>query len=198
MTTAPVLTVRGLRVPWVTRWTSEVRNDGGTMTPTGVAYRDETPGERVLDVLWLRHNDSPGEGEPQWKTVHTYRQRDAMLGPCCQVCGRVIEGKVTWLMPLSMLAFETHKGRIKTSTPPTCEDCIEIAQSSCPHLGDKGSVVLDVRHYRHWGVFGDAFLPSTAGKALHTMIDVPFGDDRLKYVMAKQLVVEIFDWRKRR
>lgn len=185
---------RGLQVPWVTRWTSEVRDAPFRVIPgEGIRYADETPEDRQLGVLWLRQGVSPGLGEPQWKQVHTYRQRDAMTGPCCQVCGRLIEGRVTWLTPAWALKLETQRGRIKTSTPPTCEDCIETARRLCPHLHTHESVVLDVRGYRQWAAFGDIAVPGAHGQG-----EIPLLDDRIKYVLGRQMVVEIYDFRKRR
>lgn len=195
MEIAEIITHRDLRVPWVARWTSEVRGYGYLATPTGVRYRDETPDDRDLGVLWQREGDSRGLGEPQWAQMHTGRQHMAMVGPCCQVCGRVIEGKLTWLLPI--WESKPRRGRLNTTTPPTCETCIPVARSLCPHLNAKGAVAFDVSGYRPWGVFGEVY--TGVGQHGKVLGDVQFAQpDRLPWVLAKQLIVEIYDFRKRR
>lgn len=193
------LTYKGVQVPWVTRWSSEVREDGYELDiKEGVFYKDEREEDRVLGVLWMRQNNSPGEGIPEFAQVQTYRQRDSMLGPCCQVCGRIIEGKLTWLMPTWMFRAETRgKNRFRTATPPTCETCIPVARELCPHLNSNDNLVLDVRGYRHWGVFGDLTLPHR-GQVLRQQSEIPFLDENIRFVLGRQLVTEIFSYTKRK
>jgi hypothetical protein len=186
----PVIMHRGFQVPWVIRWTSERRQEGYRGTPVGVVYPHETPEDRVLDgYLWQREGDSRGVGEPEWTEVHSHRQLECMIGPRCQVCGRLIEGKVTWLHPIWSLRAETKKGRITTATPPTCRDCIPVAQSMCPHLQARGSTALEVTGYRPHAIFGEVW----DGRQ-RFLGELPL--ERGLWVLGKQLVVEIYDFRK--
>lgn len=189
-----VYTSRGLQVPWVTRWTSERRSEPYRFTPLGLEYPEPRDDDIWNSVLWQREGFSRGEGEPEWKEMHTGRQRQCMTGPCCQVCGRIIEGKVTWLLPVWEAKTFTRKGRITTTTPPTCAGCIEVARAACPHLSaNDGGVAYDVRGYRPVAVFGEVVMHEQ-----RHLGEVQLGTVQSRFVLGKQLIVEIYDWRKRR
>jgi hypothetical protein len=77
-------------VPYAAAWSAEtaavrsliVRPHGG-----GLAYRDETPADRDRHgVLWERLRHAPGVGKPDFRALHSVRQRHALLHKLCQVC----------------------------------------------------------------------------------------------------------------
>lgn len=189
-------TYRGVPVPWVVEWTGEVRNDPIQSRPVSggveVRYPDERPSDRVLGVLWLR-TETDRTGDPQFAKLNVVRQRDAILFELCQVCGQPARG--SWLIPPSE---KVKSGPIRTATPPTCEVCVPIARRLCPQLQASQGVLLQVRHYRPWGVWGD-IVELRGSRMSHGQTEVPLLDQRSqRNMLGRQLVAEIFDYRKAR
>jgi hypothetical protein len=98
---------RGLPVPYAVAWSAEVSTVGDALMVrrdgSGLAYRDETPQDRDRNgVLWARIGHAPGTGRPDYRSMHSQRQRHAMLHKLCQVCGgpadRTFQG---WLFLLA-------------------------------------------------------------------------------------------------
>ena len=150
----------GRTVPWVTRWSGEVRDDALQRTRDAqgrysLTYEDETPEDRVDGVLWMRSGNDRGAGEPQWAQVHSERQSICMLDPRCQVCGEQIEGVIPWLLPRSAADGKSAAGLITTMTPPTCAACLPIAMTQCPHLSTHRVDLYEVRSHRPWAYFAD-------------------------------------------
>lgn len=203
---------RGLIVPWVTRWTSERRDlpmqphlDSGTGKVV-LDYIEPEPGDRVDGVLWMREGGSRGEGDPEWSQVSTARQRACMLDPRCQVCGTIIEGtEIPWLLPASAMDRKTRTG-LTTMTPPICETCIPIAMASCPQLGRTKVTALTVHAYRPWAYFGDYVAirdvtgegPKRFGRQFHGQGEIPWDSPDLSSIMARQVIVELYAYRRRR
>ncbi|MDT0445291.1 hypothetical protein [Streptomyces johnsoniae] len=168
-----------------------VRGDHG-----GLAYRDETPDDRDgQGVLWARIGRAPGKGRPDFRALHSGRQRHAMLNKLCQVCGgqasRTAKG---WLFLLQRSAEMTEspdwpEGMLCTK-PPVCRPCAALAVRHCPHLTDP--VTIRSRKPRTWGVFGGFFSPTPAGQlASHPDGCLPYGHPRAPWFLASQLIVEL-------
>ncbi|WP_049575975.1 hypothetical protein [Streptomyces sp. SBT349] len=170
-----------------------IRPDG-----TGLAYREETPRDRDRHgVLWARLIEAPGEGRPNYRALHSYRQRHVMFHRLCQVCGgpasRTAEG---WLFlvqpppPAERLA-NWSEGALSTK-PPVCEPCATLALRYCPHLKDP--VFVRSRKPRVWGAFGGFFTPADGGRRLVPAPDdgyLPYGHPSANWFLASQLVIEL-------
>lgn len=164
---------RGLPVPWVARWSAEVRasyavdrlsievDDGGSVR---IGYADEVMADRdAYGGLWLREGLAPGQGEPQFGQVHTARHRSCMVTPRCQVCAaRLDPDRVTFLLPPneSRGVAAMDPGSWFTVTPPTCDGCRDAAHLYCPHLRGHRLALVTVRKAGLWGVFGDVVTAS--------------------------------------
>lgn len=153
---------QGRPVPWVTKWTGETAEDpftfayddgGGLFVtyPTGGDNRDEH------GYLWRREG-AVRKGEPQYRQVNAYRQKQCMRVPRCQVCGtKLPPGPIRWLLAKDSLAV-SPEGEATTQSPPTCDGCVPLARQLCPHLGKSGSDLLLVKAWRVWGVMGEAIM----------------------------------------
>jgi hypothetical protein len=189
---------RALPVPHAVAWSAEtvtarmltVRCDG-----TGLCYRDEKPEDRDQQgVLWARVRQAPGEGRPDYRVMHSARQRRAMRALLCQVCGgpasRTSHGWL-FLIPGSTGA-DSVEGCLCTK-PPVCEPCAQLAVRHCPHLTDP--VALRSRRPRVWGVLGDQYAPAGQnGGIAHIPTDgyLPYGHaTAARWFLASQLVLEL-------
>lgn len=162
-----------------------------------VDYHDTEPRDRIDDVLWMREGESRGEGEPEWAQVSTHRQRACMLDPRCQVCGVKIEStEVPWLLPASAMDRKSRFG-VTTMTPPICETCIPIAMSSCPQLSRTKVTALTVTAYRPWAYFAD-YVTIRNGRPFHGQGEIGWNTEDLGNIMARQVIVELYAFRKRR
>lgn len=148
---------KGRPVPWVTRWTGEIsptRYDIARDAEGNFTYID---GQNLKDnqgVLWQREGIGR-QGDPDWASVSTYRQRASIGKRLCQVCGtKIPPGSIQWLMPLNEGYIEHGDGGMLTWNPPTCTDCIPLALELCPHLKRNGYQILKVLDYEVWGVMG--------------------------------------------
>jgi hypothetical protein len=198
------ITFKGRPVPWVTRWSSEVVAHGArtrlmpSHTPEGIHLRfiNEQPDDRIDGVLWLPENDSRGLGTPMWKEVHSHRQRRCQVEGRCQVCGVAIASRsMTWILPHGL---STRQGSsLITDVAPVCENCVPIATTYCPHLIRQPSRMITVYNYRPWGLFGDIIDPEPHTGVRHYQGDRPFGA-YLGNVMARQMIVELYDYRTRK
>lgn len=190
----------GLPKPWITPYADE-RHEGAfaydrikqrIFFPPSTGVEED----RTLDVLWQPAPDRP-TGQIFWREMHTVRQRQAMLERLCQVCGKPIETASTpWLIPdIEVQVRRIRPGRpFMTNTPPTCKDCISVASGLCPVLSAHPGTEYEVAHFRLWGVFGDYV--GHDGR-LHQS-DLQFGHSLMSRMMARHLLVEIFDFRKAR
>lgn len=200
----------GRPVPWVTRWTNEVANDRYSLAlerDRTITYADRNNNHDAHGILWQREGISRG-GEPDWRTVSTYRQRASMQRRLCQVCGdKIPPGPIRWLMPIDD-GYQTYEGvdgveGMLTWNPPTCDGCVDLALSLCPHLKAHGYQILKVLDYEYWGVSGLTMI-EMEGIVRPVQAIVPFeGDEDLapfdadelrdlqKRVMAQQGVAKL-------
>ncbi|MGK5533712.1 hypothetical protein [Streptomyces sp. URMC 129] len=191
-----------LPVPFAAAWSEEkptvrrsltVRPDG-----TGLAYVDETPADRdAHGVLWARLRNAPGEGRPDFRKLHSQRQRHAMLRKLCQVCGgpasRTGQG---WLFLLQRhgsadeQSADWPEGAL-SAKPPICRSCAALAVRHCPHLTEP--LVIRSRKPRVWGVFGGFIGPSPDGRLISSPTDdcLPYGDPASPWFLASQLLIEL-------
>ncbi|RKN43874.1 hypothetical protein D7294_09265 [Streptomyces hoynatensis] len=192
---------KGLPVPFVAKWSGEEVTVGGALTVRpdggGLAYRDAAAGDRDRHgVLWARVVRAPGVGRPDFRVMHPVRQRGAMLGLLCQVCGGPADrsGK-GWLFVLGRpeVVGEGVSGwpeGLLCTKPPVCVPCARRAVRLCPHLGEP--VFVRVRKPRVWGVFGGFFLPRPGGGLVAGEDDyVPYGHRQAGWFLANQLVLEL-------
>jgi hypothetical protein len=201
------ITHRGVRVPWITRWTSEVVDRRkiclATHNDIGGGYRialiGETPDDRIDDVLWLPEGDGQGVGTPMWKDVHSHRQRRCMVEGLCQVCGEQIELPLLFLIPYPEL-MQKEGGKIITDVAPLCRTCLPIARQLCPAITkhEHEQQLLEVRGWRTHALFGDIIERGPTGTRLQQG-EVPVGNaDALRKIMARTAILELWDSRRSR
>jgi hypothetical protein len=131
---API--VDGKPVPWVTMWSAEHDFEARVRaTPVGGQLRAEPPGYiHERGYLWV---DTPTRrlGRPLWGDVHRVRQAACMdtWRPRCQVCGLRLKARpVDWLVPT---AEGPRDDIVNTLSPPVCSNCVQLATTHCPVLG---------------------------------------------------------------
>ncbi|MFC4122870.1 hypothetical protein [Nonomuraea zeae] len=191
---------RGLPVPWVVRWGSDLADPGPGIGWHGgrLSYRDEVPGDRRFGVLWYR--DLTGlRGPPQFAAIHTRRHLAAMTGRRCQVCGGTAvgaDGRIRWLIPRDEWdRLARPAGPAWTATPPCCRACRPIALRHCPHLRSVGAVAASVARARPAAVYGDLYEPGRLAPCrVNLLVPLPAGGD-LPRLLGKMLVVELDDAR---
>jgi hypothetical protein len=194
-----VATWRGMRVPWITRWTEERLSEPYWFDPARrrLTYGDELPGERdSYGLLWQREGIMRG-GEPEFSQVSTVRQRASMRHRRCQVCGLRIEGVIPWLLTDSIgVRMPDYEG-LTTSSGPTCSTCVEVARELCPHVR-LASSIAHVRAYRVVGASGEAaWIDSQGTMQRERFVNVDYERHRevLGRILAKQLSVEFTEYR---
>lgn len=155
-----------VRIPWVAAWSGAVPSKEESAVQvsrnpqTGELWvfqgGPDSPQEREANgILWAREGLAR-TGEPlDFDSI--YRQRAAMRRKMCRICGRVISQPVIhWLLAEGQLEFDNN-GDALTVTPPTCDDCMDIASDLYPQLKD-ACMTVKVLSYELWGVWGDAAL----------------------------------------
>jgi hypothetical protein len=191
---------KGRPVPWVTRWSNEVIREPYTLEMTREAalsliYKDGKSEDRAYGALWQREGLMRG-GDPLWKSVSTYRQRRAMTRCLCQVCGEKIDERpIRFLMPMDGIEMLDENTAL-TIQAPTCESCIPLALSVCPHLKKFGYQILKVIDYEPWGVYGEVVWLGNDMKPQRMQTYVGFDMHNppkfsLSQVLAKQLVIKL-------
>ncbi|WP_237404759.1 hypothetical protein [Actinacidiphila reveromycinica] len=161
----------------------------------GIRYADERSFDRDANgVLWSRAPSQPGRGTPQFGSVHSLRQRIAMAGLRCQICGgpadRTPDG-VLWLIdarPGEILPDEED-----TAHPPVCRPCAHRSTRVCPHLRGNHTA-LRVRTFFPSGVNGVLHVPAPNGPTIADSGPIAFGDARLPWVRAHQLIMRLADF----
>ncbi|WUH92254.1 hypothetical protein OG900_20495 [Streptomyces sp. NBC_00433] len=187
-------------VPYITRWSGET-NSPMPMTyrrrGTGIAYTDERSFDRdEHGVLWARTPSQPGRGRPQYGSVHLLRQRLAMSGLRCQICGgpadRSADG-VLWLLDADPDDPTLWNGQERTAHPPVCMPCAVRSTSACPHLR-RSFTVLRVRAFSPYGVHGALYRPTTGPPRAVNAVSLPFGDPRMPWMRAGQLITRLTEF----
>jgi hypothetical protein len=194
-----------LPVPYAVAWSGETPAADGALTVrpdgSGLAYRDETRQDRDRNgILWARIIHAPGTGRPDYRAMHSYRQRHAMRHLLCQVCGgpadRTPQG---WLFLFA--DTDTHpadttartadwpEGSV-TTKPPVCLRCADLAVRHCAHLSTP--LFVRSRKPRAWGVFGGFFLPTANGTLIPSDdAYLPYGAPPARWFLASQAAVEL-------
>jgi hypothetical protein len=160
-----------------------------------LSYEDERPEDRIDGVLWMRENSSPGFGDPLWREIHSHRQRQCQVEGRCQVCGELMD-PLLWLIPTLLLT--RSKDSLITEVAPTCVDCVEKALLLCPALHRSNTILCEVFNYRPHSVFGDTVYASRGGGMRHLQGDVELHGAGIHHVMARQMIVELWNYRRRR
>ena len=129
------------KVPFITAWSGETFVSPRLVWRDGrVAYANERKHDRdAFGVLWRRSASRPGSGKPEYGRVHNGRQRRAMGGLLCQVCGRSTRPEATGDGVLFLLSREEYEwdpwpAPVTTTHPPVCVRCAVVSVSACPHL----------------------------------------------------------------
>lgn len=148
-------------VPYAARWSAESAGGSGRLIirPDGIRYRDETAADRDRNgVLWARVGHAPGEGRPDYRSMHPRRQREAMTKRLCQVCGGPADRNAKGFLFLLPRTDADDVDGSYTTKPPICLPCAGVALRHCPHLAEP--LFVRSRKPRVWGVFGDLFTPA--------------------------------------
>ncbi len=187
------------RIPYVTNWEGESLKRP-SLTVLGrrggkgrLGYRRERPGDRDANgTLWLRTRSRPGVGKPQLGNFHPVRQRRAIGGLLCSVCGKPTAPEATddgHLYVMSAKDYACSPGApFETSEPPVHAACGWTAAQVCPHL--RGNyVALRGKSPTVWGVCGQVVVPDYDGTLRdHGALTIPHDDWRMRWVIAASLV----------
>ncbi|MFF2525491.1 hypothetical protein [Streptomyces liangshanensis] len=182
-------------VPYITAWSGEQAPRMPVITKgRGIGYADERPYDRDSEgVLWTRTPSLPGKGRPEYGRVHTLRQRRAMGELLCQVCARPADRTadgVLWLSGEDAREAASWSGDLVTAHPPLCVPCAMRSVASCPHLR-KRFVMLRVSAYSPAGVRGALYRPGHPAPVAVDATGVAFGDPRIHWVRAGQLLMRL-------
>ncbi|GAA2135152.1 hypothetical protein [Streptomyces synnematoformans] len=185
-----------LRLATAKRFEAGEKNRGHRRGPSVPVRAERTLDRDRHGVLWARLAEAPGVGRPDFRSLHSHRQRRAMLGMLCQVCGapagRTARG---WLFLLQLPGPgepPAHwPGGGLSAKPPVCVPCARLALRHCPRLTDP--LAVRVRKPRVWGVFGGLITPDAGGTLVQSPTDehLPYGHPATRWFLASQLVVEL-------
>jgi hypothetical protein len=155
---------KGHPVPWAAKWSEESipASLGVLQLPNGtpyVGYPDRNEDRDEHGYLWRREGIVRA-GTPQFAQLNAYRQRAAMRLPRCQVCGvKLAKGApIRWLLPPNGVIHSGDDPAALTHSPPTCDGCVPLARRLCPHLSAHGSMLVEVRDFKLWGLIGECFV----------------------------------------
>jgi hypothetical protein len=190
------------RVPYIALWSSEAVEQPIVATRRGrLAYVDERPYDRDgSGILWRRVPSTPGKGRPQYGKVHFLRQRLAMDGLLCQVCGRSARADAADDDGVLRLLGEdpddpaSWPEEMVTGHPPVCLPCAWQSVRACPHLRERYAAVR-VRRFALSGVHGVLYAPAFPRPVALDVGGLDFGDDRMPWMQAAQLMVRLDDFR---
>jgi hypothetical protein len=182
------------RVPFIASWSSETAAQPEvTMRRGRLAYLNERPYDRDSNgILWRRVPSTPGKGKPQYGKVHFLRQRQAMDGLLCQVCGRSAASDdsgdgLLWLLGEDPDDRSTWPAEVVTGHPPVCLRCAWRSVRVCPHLRKRYAAVR-VHRFALSGVHGVLYRPGFPRPVPHDVGGVDFGDDRMPWMQTAQLM----------
>lgn len=198
----PIGTLRlSERVPFIASWSSETEaaQPAVTMRRGRLAYVNERPYDRDSNgILWRRVPSTPGKGKPEYGKVHFLRQRQAMDGLLCQVCGQPARQDATsdgllWLLGEDPDDPSTWPTEVVTGHPPVCLSCAWLSVQACPHLRRQYAAVR-VRRFSLTGVHGVLYRPSFPQPVEYDVGGLDFGDARMAWVQAAQLMMRLDDF----
>jgi hypothetical protein len=185
-----------MTVPYITRWSAE--RDLNMPVVQGrrrIAYADERPSDRDdHDVLWTRVSSLPGQGRPEWGSVHARRQRKAMTRLLCQVCGQRPDRNgdgILWLVGEDPARPDTWPDELLTAHPPVCIGCAAKSVRLCTHLR-RQYAALRVSAFELVGVRGALYIPGISRPV--TVTGVAFDDPRVRWIRAGQLLAHLRDF----
>ena len=185
--------------PYITQWSEEHEPPSQLITRPGrgIAYLDENRTDRDKHgVLWFRTLSRRGQGQPLFNKVHPLRQRRAMRGLLCGVCGKPADRNddgVLWLLRDFRDDWPGWPHGMGAIEPPVCRPCVPLASRLCPSLR-KGAVAVRARHAPIAGVRGALYhgggdlAPAPSGE-----VTVAYEDPLARWVKASNLVRELFD-----
>jgi hypothetical protein len=141
----------------------------------------------------------PGKGRPQYGKVHFLRQRQAMGSLLCQVCGQPIKNDATtdgllWLLSEDPDDLATWPADMVTGHPPVCLSCAWLSVCACPHLRKQYTAVR-VRRFHLSGVHGALYRPSYPAPVPYDVGGLDFGDGRLPWIQAAQLLMRLDEFK---
>lgn len=193
------------RVPYISSWSSErlrvppltVRGDRRSGS---IGYVNERNGDRdASGGLWARCESRPGWGTPEFGRMHPVRQRRAIGGLLCSLCGRTTAREQTargHLYVLNRQDYEVDRafGTVVTAEPPVHVECARLAVGGpCPNLRD--FVALRANRRRIHGVHGRIMVPDRTGTLRCAGLDtVPRDDWRIRWVVGLYLNVHLQDY----
>lgn len=183
-------------VPYIAKWSSETYDDTPVLqTRRGIAY----PNESVFDrdrhgVLWVRMRTSLGHGEPNYRLMHTVRQRRAMLRLLCQVCAQPAdqnEQGTLWLLADCRDDWPGWPNRMANFQPPLCLRCARMSIRFCPAL--QPTFVAVRAHSTIAAVSGVFYRPGHPFPEAVDTLTVPFEDPTVRWILAAHLIRELHD-----
>lgn len=188
----------GNPVPFIVRWSGE-HNAPMPITERrrrpGIGYTDERYFDRdTHGVLWTRTPSQPGRGTPEFGKVHSLRQRIAMAGLRCQICGGPADRNrdgVLWLVDAG--PGELDHGAEYTSHPPVCRPCAHRSVHACPHLRH-AVTALRVRSFAAGGVNGVLYHPARPVPVAAEANRFDLHDPRITWVRAYQTITVLRDF----
>ncbi len=193
MTSSPS---RGPVVPYIAAWSTERPTRQPLVARgSGIGYTDEHPYDRdAHGVLWMRAPSSRGRGRPEFGKVHPLRQRRAMRGLLCQVCGEAAdrnEQGVLWLLRDERGSEPGWPEGVGATHPPVCVPCAVKSTQLCPHLRGR-FLAVRVRESAVCGVYGVRYRPGRFGVEPEPEgVIVEYGDAAARWAWASQLVREL-------
>jgi hypothetical protein len=182
-------------VPYIAKWSAE-RPASPTVIETaqGIGYATESAADRDRnDVLWARTTFAPGEGEPDYRAMHSMRQRRAMRRLLCQVCAQPAdqdERGTLWLLPDYRHDWPGWPAGVANTQPPLCLRCARMSVRLCPALQRPALIRA---HSTVVGVSGALYAAGPSGPVPVSVATVQFTDPAIRRVRASHLVRELHD-----
>ncbi|HEX4700965.1 MAG TPA: hypothetical protein VH352_02450 [Pseudonocardiaceae bacterium] len=185
-------------VPYITAWSAEetlpTRVIGDSRS--GIAFADEMVIDRDdHDVLWSRMTSCPGAGRPEFKRVHSLRQRRAMRRLLCQICAKPADRSdlgVLWLLKDHREDWEDWPEGMANTYPPVCLACARLSVRLCPTLR-RGHVAVRAHRFPYTGVYGLLHQPGYPDPIPVNAATVGYRDPAIAWTLAVQLVRSLHD-----
>jgi hypothetical protein len=131
----------GLIVPWIAMWSAELVGPKMIETVDGWAPEPGARHVRKEHGMWMIAGPTRREGEPDFGSTHSWRQRQAMTQGLCQVCGQRHPGQMRWVIPAGGDHPTLWKDRLALNAP-VCVGCLAYARTHCPHLRQHGPLAV--------------------------------------------------------